>query len=45
MNTSKYTSLEANFLFAAMHLACMKEFGFKDTCPDLPDNLDGLVRA
>jgi len=41
-----YTAIESNFLFAAMHLACMKEFQFqRDTCPDLPENLDITVRT
>jgi hypothetical protein len=44
-NTSRtYTAIEANFLYAAMHIACMKELHFTgDTCPDLPENLDDLV--
>jgi hypothetical protein len=46
-NTSKnYNATEANFLYAAMHIACMKELRFQSgACPDLPENLDGLVRS
>jgi hypothetical protein len=43
--TRNYTAIEANFLYAAMHIACMMELQFrKDTCPDLPERLDGLVQ-
>ena len=46
-NTTKnYTAIEANFLYAAMHIACMKELRFPaDICPDLPENLNVLVRT
>jgi len=45
-NTRSYNAIEANFLYAAMHIACMKELRFSvETCPDLPENLNGLVRA
>jgi len=46
-NTSRnYNAIEANFLYAAMHLACMKELHFqRDTCPDLPESIDALVRS
>jgi hypothetical protein len=44
--TKNYTAIEANFLYAAMHIACMKELRFQnEVCPDLPDNLDGLLRG
>jgi hypothetical protein len=44
--TQRYTAIEANFLYAAMHIACMMELGFHiGTCPDLPENLDGLVHS
>jgi len=44
--TKNYTAIEANFLFAAMHIACMQEIHFpKAVCPDLPDNLESLVRG
>lgn len=44
--TQSYTAIEANFLYAAMHIACMKELRFqKEACPDLPENLDALARA
>ena len=43
--TQRYTAIEANFLYAAMHLACMQHLHFRtETCPDLPENLDGLVQ-
>jgi len=43
--TRNYTAIEANFLYAAMHIACMTELQFrKDTCPDLPERLDELVQ-
>jgi hypothetical protein len=41
-----YNAIEGNFLYAAMHIACMKELCFqKEVCPDLPDSLDALVRG
>lgn len=41
-----YNAIEANFLYAAMHLACMKELHFqRNACPDLPENSDALVRS
>jgi hypothetical protein len=44
--TRNYTALESNFLFAAMHIACMQELRFPNTvCPDLPENLDALIRG
>ena len=43
--TRGYTAVEANFLFAAMHLACMKDLNFScEVCPDLPDPNDILIR-
>jgi len=43
-STKSYTAIESNFLYAAMHLACMQELRFSmDTCPDLPDNLEALI--
>jgi hypothetical protein len=46
-NTSKiYTAIKANFLYTAMHITCMKELRFpNEVCPDLPDNLDSLLRG
>jgi hypothetical protein len=46
-NTNKlYNAIEANFLYAAMHIACMKELHFpNEVCPDFPDNLDSLLRG
>ena len=42
----KYDAVESNFLYAAMHIACMKDLRFSvDTCPDLPDNIDALLRS
>jgi len=42
--TRSYTAIESNFLYAAMHLACMKDLCFSsETCPDLPDNLESLI--
>jgi hypothetical protein len=41
-----YNAIESNFLYAALHIACMKELRFsKEMCPDLPDDLDGLART
>ncbi len=44
-NTTKiYTAIESNFLYTAMHIACMKELCFSnEVCPDLPNNLDSLL--
>lgn len=46
-NTNKnYNAIESNFLYAALHIACMKELRFpKESCPDLPDDLDALART
>ena len=45
-NTKSYASIEANFLFATMHLACMKDIRFPhDVCPDLPDDISSLVHV
>lgn len=45
-NTKSYASIEANLLFAAMHIACMKDLSFPDdVCPDLPDDVSCLVRT
>jgi len=46
-NTNRnYNAIESNFLYAAMHIACMKELRFlSEVCPDLPDNLDALART
>ena len=46
-NSNKnYSAIEANFLFAALHIACMKDLCLAiDACPDLPDTLDALARA
>lgn len=45
-NTKRYTSIEANFLFAAMHLACMRDLRLsKDACPDLPENFSSFVHS
>lgn len=44
--TRNYTSVESNFLYAAMHIACMRDLQFpKEVCPDLPDKLDSLIRG
>ncbi len=44
--TAKYASVESNFLFAAMHVACMKELPFlPDVLPDLPDKYDKFLDA
>lgn len=44
--TRNYTAIEANFLYAAMHIAFMNELRFKnEACPDLPENLDSMIRA
>jgi hypothetical protein len=45
-STKHYNAIEANFLYAAMHIACMKELRFaNNVCPDLPENFDSLVRT
>jgi hypothetical protein len=45
-NTQNYTSIEANFLFAAMHIACMRDLCFStDAYPDLPDSFCSLPRG
>jgi hypothetical protein len=43
-NNKNFTAIESNFLYAAFHIACMKELNFpKDACPDLTDELDALT--
>jgi len=44
-NTKSYTAIESNFLFAALHLACMRDICLSDdACPDLPDNIFAMVK-
>ena len=44
--TRNYTSVESNFLYPAMHIACMWDLHFpKEVCPDLPDKSDSLIRG
>ena len=44
-STRAYSAVESNFLFAAMHLACMQDFKFPhEICPDLLDANDSLHR-
>jgi hypothetical protein len=45
-NLSKiYNAIEANFLHAAIHIACMKELRFQSgTCADLPENIEAVIR-
>jgi len=44
--TQRYTAVESNFLYAAMHIACMKELHFhSETCPDLPESSEVLVQS
>jgi len=39
-----YKQVEGNFLAAAMHVACMKEFEFTcDSYPDIPEKLEEMV--
>jgi hypothetical protein len=41
-----YNAIESNFLYTAMHIACMKELRFpSEVCPDLPDTLNALART
>lgn len=43
---NKLDNIQGNFLYAALHLACMKDLRFPDdTCPDLPENLEVLART
>jgi hypothetical protein len=38
-NSQSYSKIEGNFLVAAVHIACMKEFAFaKDNFPDIPED-------
>jgi hypothetical protein len=39
-NLKNYSKVEANFLYAAMHVACMNDLTFaREAYPDLPDKL------
>jgi hypothetical protein len=39
-----YSNIEGNFLIAAMHVACMREFPFgQDLYPDIPDRFDAMM--
>ena len=41
-----YQQIEGNFLAAAMHVACMKEFEFiQDSYPDIPEKLEQMVEG
>lgn len=41
-----YRQIEGNFLAAAMHLACMKEFEFTgDSYPDIPEKLEEMMEG
>jgi hypothetical protein len=44
--STSFTAIEANFLYAAMHIACMKDIRSpSEICPDIPGDIDGLVRS
>ena len=44
--SKSYSNIEGNFLIAAMHVACMREFPFsQDSFPDIPDRFDSMVDA
>jgi len=41
-----YDATESNFLHAAMHVACLKDFYYpQDHFPDLPDRIEKLKEA
>lgn len=41
-----YSNIEGNFLIAAMHVACMREFPFgRDLYPDIPDRFDSMMEV
>jgi len=41
-----FSNIEGNFLIAAMHISCMREFPFsQDSYPDIPDKFDSMVNA
>jgi hypothetical protein len=45
-STRNYGAIEANFLYAAMHLACMNVLKFpKEACPDIPDRIDNIIEV
>lgn len=35
--SKSYSNIEGNFLIAAMHISCMREFPFPDSYPDIPE--------
>jgi hypothetical protein len=38
-SSKKYSKVEANFLYASLHIACMKEIAFPpEAYPDLPEH-------
>ena len=45
-SSNTYNAIEANFLHAAMHIACMKELRFQSgICPDLPEDIEAVIRS
>jgi len=44
--SKSFANIEGNFLIAAMHISCMKEFPFReDSYPDIPESFDSMVTA
>jgi hypothetical protein len=42
--SKSFANIEGNFLIAAMHISCMREFSFReDSFPDIPERFDALV--
>jgi hypothetical protein len=44
--SKSFSNIEGNFLIAAMHISCMKEFPFReDSYPDIPERFESMVTA
>ncbi len=41
--SKSFSNIEGNFLIAAMHISCMREFPFHDSYPDIPERFESYI--
>jgi len=42
--SKSFSNVEGNFLIAAMHISCMREFPFsQDSYPDIPERFESMA--